>query len=204
MEGLHEDQEALFHSYPCAYYVQSPSTISHANSADIRNTTTESAFHSPVRNETNPTHETSRLALSHSSSRGSNHYFLHHEKKISYDARSHATGTTENGDHNRLIIVDHRVHCGDHDDNDDDDDDEDYYSFYGKRRSGWWKRYCSYRNSDSSVWICLQICWRAMLSFWIALLVFYIATKPAPPKVSIKVHLVLNGRSVMALISNIS
>ncbi|KAF3437900.1 hypothetical protein FNV43_RR20656 [Rhamnella rubrinervis] len=161
-----EDQElALFQAYPCGYYVQSPSTISHANSTDghIRNTTT----------------------LSHSSSRGSNHYLTlhHHEKKISYDARSHGTAvtTTENGDHhhNRLIIVDHnKLGHLDHDHGYDDDDDEgqEDYDYYEKRY--WWKRYCSYRNSDSFGWICLQIGWRAMFSFWVALLVFYIATKP--------------------------
>ncbi|KAI5341741.1 PREDICTED: Late embryogenesis abundant [Prunus dulcis] len=178
-----QDQEALFHSYPFAYYVQSPSTISHANSADIRNTIPESEFQSPTRPEpTNPTlhEEASRFTLSHySSSRGSSHSFLH-QKKISYDARSNGTGT-ENGV-NRLIIVDGG---GKGDDGGDEDDDEEYY--YGVRKtSRWWKTYCSYRNSDSCVWICMQISWRAMLSLCIALLVFYIATKPPPPKVSIK------------------
>jgi len=96
-----EDQEALFHSYPCAYYVQSPSTISHANSADIKtnNNILESTYHSPTRSDTiltskNP--EVSRFTLSrYSSSRGSNNSFLN-EKKV---------GGAEKGV-NRLIIVD--------------------------------------------------------------------------------------------------
>ncbi|KAL6288499.1 hypothetical protein ACE6H2_006009 [Prunus campanulata] len=151
-------------------------------SADIRNTIPESEFHSPTRPEpTNPTlhEEASRFTLSHySSSRGSSHSFLH-QKKISYDARSNVTGT-ENGE-NRLIIVDGG---GKGDDGGDEDDDEEYYGV--RKTAGWWKTYCSYRNSDSCVWICMQISWRAMLSLCVALLVFYIATKPPPPKVSIK------------------
>jgi hypothetical protein len=184
-----EDQEGVFHSYPCAYYVQSPSTISHANSADIRNIhNSESTYHSPLRSETfltnppNPSHvEASRFTLSrYSSSRGSNNSFLH-EKKVAYDAQSHGTGT-DNGE-NPLIIVDGGV-LGDGDDENEDEDDEKEY--YGRKR-GFWRRYCTYRNSDSCMWICLQICWRAMVSLGVALIVFYLATKPPPPKVSVKV-----------------
>ncbi|KAF2319533.1 hypothetical protein GH714_016831 [Hevea brasiliensis] len=95
-----EDQETLFHSYPCAYYVQSPSTISHANSAELKTQSLESTFHSPSRSDTNillnKNPEVSRFTLSrYSSSRGSNNSFLN-EKKISGD---------ENGV-NRLIIID--------------------------------------------------------------------------------------------------
>ena len=188
-----EDHEALIYhtTYPCAYYVQSPSTLSHANSAtDIRNIQNDaesSLFHSPIRSEThpsNPTHieDPSRCyALSrYSSSRGSSS-FLHH-KKISYDdGGSHGTAT-ENGDVNRLIIVDGNGHGGD----DDDDSDYDDVFDYGKRR-GKWKRYFSYGKSDSCVWISLQISWRLLLSLGVALLVFYLSTKPPPPTVSIEV-----------------
>ncbi|XP_018834341.1 uncharacterized protein LOC109001491 [Juglans regia] len=184
MDGV-EDQEALFHTYPCAYYVQSPSTLSHTNSADVRNNN-ESTFHSPVRSETflantaNPNHEASRFTLSrYSSSRGSNNSFLH-EKKVAYDARSQGTGT-ENGE-NRLIIVDGGV-LGDNDDEEDEDGEKEYY----QRRRGRWRRYCTYRNSDPCVWICLQISWRAMVSFGVALLVFYLVTKPPPPELSVKI-----------------
>ncbi|XP_059434748.1 uncharacterized protein LOC132167740 [Corylus avellana] len=179
-----EEQEGGFHSYPCAYYVQSPSTISHANSADIRNINNES----PPRSETflangappNPNHvEASRFTLSRYSSRGSNNSFLH-EKKVPYDARSHGTGT-ENGE-NPLIVVDGGVLLGG-DDEEDDDDDKEYYG----RKRGCWRRYCTYRNSDSCVWICLQICWRALVSLGVALIVFYLVTKPPPPNVSVKI-----------------
>lgn len=193
MDGV-EDQEALFHSYPCAYYVQSPSTISHANSADIRNTNIESTFHSPVRSETfltnttNPNHvEASRFTLSrYSSSRGSNNSFLHENKKIiAYDVQSNGTAGTENGE-NRLIIVDHGGVC-DGDDDDEEENDDDYEKEYKGRRRGYWRRYCTYRNSDSCVWISLQLVWRAIVSLGIALLVFYLATKPPTPKFSIKI-----------------
>ncbi|XP_022734511.1 uncharacterized protein LOC111288029 [Durio zibethinus] len=183
----HEDQEALmFHSYPCAYYVQSPSTISHANSADIRNNTTniedQSAFHfhSPTRSEAtflNKNPDVSRFTLSrYSSSRGSNNSFLHEKKNIGgLGSDDQKRGV------NRLIIIDHGVG----DDDDDQVSDEEEWS-YGKK-GGWWWRYCSFRRSSSCAWISLQICWRLVLSLGVALLVFYIATKPPPPKISIKV-----------------
>ncbi|MBA0737053.1 hypothetical protein Gogos_010535 [Gossypium gossypioides] len=188
----HEDQEALmFHAYPCAYYVQSPSTISHANSADhIRNPTNEDQsavtlhFHSPTPSESailtkNP--DVSRFTLSrYSSSRGSNNSFLH-DKSI-------VAAADHKGGFNRLIIIDHEVVKGDQNDDDDDDDndDDEGQGFYGKKK-GWWWRYCSFRSSNSCAWISLQICWRLVLSLGFALLVFYIATKPPPPKISVKV-----------------
>ncbi|PON81311.1 hypothetical protein TorRG33x02_228390 [Trema orientale] len=168
----HEEQEVVvFHSsYPCAYYVQSPSTVSRANSADlIRNTTINdsAAFHE------------------------SGHYFSsHHNKNISYDARSHETAASAENVENRLIIVDttstldQHDHDDDYDNDGDDDDDDDHY--YGRKRRGWFKRYCSYRNSDSSVWICIQLSWRFVVSLGVALLVFYVASRPPPPKLSIQ------------------
>lgn len=109
-----------------------------------------------------------------------------HEKKVAYDAQSHGTGT-DNGE-NPLIIVDGGV-LGDGDDDDDDEneDQNDEKELYYRRKRGCWRRYCTYRNSDSCMWICLQICWRAMVSLGVALIVFYLATKPPPPKVSVKV-----------------
>ncbi|XP_027343052.1 uncharacterized protein LOC113855619 [Abrus precatorius] len=189
-----EDHEALmYQTYPCAYYVQSPSTLSHANSTDIRSNIqndVESTFHSPIRSEThplNPTHEDerSRFALCrYSSSRGSSHSFLHH-KKISYDG-SHGTAT-ENDDVNRLTVVNDGGSTKDGSENDEEEEGLFYdYYYYGKGKGGW-KRYFSYRNSDSWAWIWLQMSWRILLSFGIALLVFYIATKPPPPNVSVEI-----------------
>ncbi|KAL7234262.1 hypothetical protein ACSBR1_017790 [Camellia fascicularis] len=195
------EEEALFRTYPYAlYFVQSPSTVSHSNSADLR-TSNESAFHSPLRSESNtnlptthPPQDLSRFALSrYSSSRGSNNSFLH-EKKIAYDLQSHGTTGTENGE-NRLISVHHGVDCdhdgdGDDDDDDDDDDDEeeeDDEEYFGKKGCWWWWRYLSFRTSSSLVWITLQIIWRFLVSLAIALVVFYIVTKPPPPNMSIKI-----------------
>ncbi|QCD95579.1 hypothetical protein DEO72_LG6g273 [Vigna unguiculata] len=185
-----EDHETMYQTYPCPYYVQSPSTLSHANSADIRiQNDPESTFHSPIRSEThplNPTHEEdegSRFALCrYTSSRGSSHSFSHH-KKVSYDG-SHVT-VTENGDVNRFVIVN-----GDGDNGRDENESREEGSFfeyyYGERKGGW-KRYFSYRNSDSCAWIWLQMWWRILVSFGIALLVFYIATKPPSPNVSVEI-----------------
>jgi hypothetical protein len=176
------DQETLFQSYPCAYYVQSPSTISHANSADIKtnNNIIESTFHSPTRSDTiliNKNPEVSRFTLSrYSSSRGSNNSFLI-EKKVS---------EPENNEVNRLIIVDGHGFNGDGGYEEEGmEEDED---FYYEKRGGWWWRYCSFRRSSSCAWVSLQIFWRLVLSLCVALLVFYAATKPPPPKTSIKVR----------------
>jgi len=186
-----EDHEALmYQSYPCPYYVQSPSTLSHANSADIRNQNDpESTFHSPIRSEThplNPTHEedeASRFVLRrYTSSRGSSHSFSHH-KKVSYDG-SHVTAT-ENGDVNRFVVVDGGENGRDESESREGGSFFEYY--YGERKGGW-KRYFSYRNSDSCAWIWLQMWWRILVSFGTALLVFYIATKPPSPSVSVEVY----------------
>ncbi|KAK3223997.1 hypothetical protein Dsin_011022 [Dipteronia sinensis] len=201
-----EDQDTLmFHSYPCAYYVQSPSTLSHANSAvDIRNinTTVESDCHSPTRSESttaigattflNKSNlEASRMiTLSrYSSSRGSNNNsnFLHENKKVVNftDVDDHdGPAVSEMSGQNRLIIVDHRHDDRDKDDDDDDHDDEDWY--YGSGKKGLWWRYFSFKRSNSCAWISLQISWRLFLSLGVSLLVFYMATKPPPPMVSIK------------------
>ncbi|KAK9283442.1 hypothetical protein L1049_011684 [Liquidambar formosana] len=193
MDGV-EDHEALFHSYPCdLYYVQSPSTLSHANSAaDCRHN--ESTYHSPLRSDnfiiTNPTitstsaREASRFTLSHySSSRGSNNSFLQ-EKKIVYDLQSHENDA-ENGEKCRIIVGTDVVEEEKYEDDFDDDDEKDDV-FYGRKGGhGWWK-YFSFRTSSSCGWICLQISWRLMLSLGLALLVFFIVTKPPPPKLSIK------------------
>lgn len=197
---VEDHHEALiYQTYPCAYYVQSPSTLSHANSADIRSNIqndAESTFHSPIRSEThptNPTHEEedpTRFALCrYSSSRGSSHSFLHH-KKVSYDS-SHDTVAT--GDVNRLVIIDgNGGGGGDDDDGDDEDEDEErglfYYEYYHGKKKGGWQRYFSYGNSDSCAWIWLQTSWRVVVSLGIALLVFYIATKPPSPSVSLEVR----------------
>ncbi|KAF4365549.1 hypothetical protein G4B88_025728 [Cannabis sativa] len=171
--GFHHSTTTIS-SYPCAYYVQSPSTVSHANSATdglLRNNTTLSS-----------TADQDYF----SSSNG-------HHKKISYDARSHETGASidhhhqkysNSVDENRRLIISNTTLNGDHHCGSEDEDD-DYEYYYGEKR-GWWKRYCSYRDSDSSCWICIQISWRFLVSLCVALLVFYIASRPPPPKLSIQ------------------
>lgn len=55
-----------------------------------------------------------------------------------------------------------------------DDDDEE-------------KRLMSLRSPKSGWWIVLQILWRFLFSFGVALLVFYIATQPPHPNISLRV-----------------
>lgn len=43
------------------------------------------------------------------------------------------------------------------------------------------------RSPDSGWWIILQILWRFLFSFGVALLVFYVATQPPHPNISLKV-----------------
>uniref|UniRef100_A0A803P4L0 Late embryogenesis abundant protein LEA-2 subgroup domain-containing protein n=1 Tax=Cannabis sativa TaxID=3483 RepID=A0A803P4L0_CANSA len=172
--GFHHSTTTIS-SYPCAYYVQSPSTVSHANSATdglLRNNTTLSS-----------TADQDYF----SSSNG-------HHKKISYDARSHETAASidhhhqkysNSVDENRRLIISNTTLDGDHHCGSEDEDD-DYEYYYGEKR-GWWKKYCSYRDSDSSCWICIQISWRFLVSLCVALLVFYIASRPPPPKLSIQI-----------------
>ncbi|WJX30910.1 hypothetical protein P8452_19398 [Trifolium repens] len=175
-----EDHETLtYQTYPCGYYVQSPSTLSHANSVDIRSSIqndAESTFHSPNRSETHPTNP-NRLALCrYSSSQDSNHSFLHH-KKISYDGT-----VTENDDDHHLVIVDDSGSVVS-----DEEEKGLFDEYYCEKNDGGWKRYFSYHNTDSYAWILLQVGWRVMVSFGFALLVFYIATKPPPPKFSLEI-----------------
>ncbi|XAR63444.1 hypothetical protein NMG60_11023381 [Bertholletia excelsa] len=174
------EEEALFRSYPYAlYFVQSPSTASRANSAELRNN--ESTFHSPTRSEPfpvprhptrseNQSQEATRFTLSRYSSRGSNNSFgnLHDKKIIPYDAG------TENDENHLTRGVEG---C----DDGWEEEEEDY--FEGK---GWWWRYLSFQTSSSLAWIGLQVCWRLFVSLGVALLVFYIATKPPRPQISVK------------------
>ncbi|XP_021903746.1 uncharacterized protein LOC110818985 [Carica papaya] len=179
----HEDQEALiFHSYPyAAYYVQSPSTLSHTNSVnavDVRNLHSTTSTHSSPANDA----VSGFTTLSRYSS---------NDEDVLSLLKGHKTkmiGVIPGGIHqkegaiNRLIIVDH-------DDEDDDDDEDDENNDGGKKKRGCWWRYMSFRRSDNNAcgWIALQIFWRLLFSLGVALLVFYIATNPPHPNISIKI-----------------
>ncbi|KAM7472507.1 hypothetical protein LguiA_010690 [Lonicera macranthoides] len=181
---MENEEEALFRSYPYAlYFVQSPSTLSHAN--------TSTTFHSPLRSSENfpaKTHPSAQqLALSHySSSRGSsNNSFLRDKNKIGpYDLQSHGTGV-DSGRHQIEGVTGGGEEEEEEEEEEGEDEGEEWYFGKKKRRGCWW-RYFSYRNSSSCVWICLQIGLRLMVSLGAALLVFYIATKPPPPILSVK------------------
>ncbi|CAN4110378.1 unnamed protein product [Withania somnifera] len=200
---MDSEEEALFRNSPYPlYFVQSPSTISHANSGELsrhnnsinnnnNNNSNEfsSICHSPM-----PRSKVDPLALSgYSSSRGSNHSLSYHEKKISCDSlQSHGTGT----DHENIEIDQEKrsaasllVYLGKNgssiregrDEYEEEEEEEDYY---GK---GNWKRFFSLGYSDSTPWIVLQVTWRLIVSMIVALVVFYIATKPPAPKVSLEI-----------------
>ncbi|KAF9598101.1 hypothetical protein IFM89_024446 [Coptis chinensis] len=188
-----EDEEALFNSYHCPvlYYVQSPSTISHANSNECRNS--DSTVLSPYRTEnfittrpSNPNHDVARFILSRYSSHGSNNTFLH-EKKISYDLQSHETGaTTENGALLRMCgSEEHKDVANDHVEQEVDDDDDYGIEWKGRSKGCW--RFFSFDTSSTCCWFFLQLSWRFMVSLGVALLVFFLATNPPPPIIMTKV-----------------
>ncbi|KAK9169556.1 hypothetical protein Syun_001696 [Stephania yunnanensis] len=195
-----EEVSALFHSYPI-YYVQSPSNTSHAYS-DAKTFNHESSFPYPIphtsNDPANPTQDDSRfLLLRYSSSRASTNSFHQQIKNAaSYELQVH--GGAAGNDCER----------GDEDDHDGvDDNDEDYEVVDcnkdrssnggrklvndivlvrpGSKRSGCW-RFFSFSASSSSCWIAVQLFWRLMVSVGAALLVFYLATKPPPPKMFVK------------------
>ncbi|MED6122749.1 hypothetical protein PIB30_042798 [Stylosanthes scabra] len=181
VEDHHNNPDSLvYQTYPCGYYVQSPSTQNDA----------ESTLHSPIRSETNPTNEydpAGRFTLCRYSSRGSNHSFLHH-KKVSYDSSHDTVATT---DVNRLVIIDGSGGC--HEEEEEEERGLFYYDEYydGTKKKGGWERYFSYKNSDSWAWISLQMSWRVLVSLGVALLVFYVATKPPSPNVSLQMAKIL-------------
>lgn len=163
---IDSEEEALFRSYNYSiYYVQSPSTISHANSAEI------------IRNfETEPT------IINHSSSHGStttNPLFLHDKKLLGsyYDEHVGNNGSSSPPLQGRemmklSMISNGRMKGGDRYNEDEDD--------------RWWTM-LAFGKSSSLGWKCLQVTWRFLVSMAVALIVFYIATRPPPPKVSLKV-----------------
>ncbi|KAK9123483.1 hypothetical protein Sjap_013085 [Stephania japonica] len=195
------EESALFHSYP-VYYVQSPSNTSHAYSDSKTFNQHDSSFPSPIphtaNDPANATQDVSRFVLlSYSSSRASTNSFHHHFKNAaSYELQVH--GGAAGNDCKR----------GDQDDHDEvDDNDEDYEVVDsnndrgsnggrkyvndialvrpGSKRRGCW-RFFSFSTSSSSCWIAIQLFWRLMVSVGAALLVFYLATKPPPPKMFVK------------------
>ncbi|KAL0379882.1 UNVERIFIED_CONTAM: hypothetical protein Sangu_0052500 [Sesamum angustifolium] len=165
----YSEEESLFRSYPYAlYYVQSPSTASHAN-YDV---------HSPPRSD----QEATRLALSrYSSSRGSNNSFLQDQSK----KKLHSSGddhVPENAGKGGVVVkpgVDFAAAA--------EEEEEEYDYDYGDQRNRGWIQYLSFRYSDSGWWVFVQLSWRFLLSLVIALVVFYVAAKPPPPTFSVQI-----------------
>lgn len=132
------EEEALCRSYPSSFYfVQSPSTVSHANSNN----------HPP--------------RLTYSSSRGSNN-----------TTSSHFNHNNNNNNQDLPLPL---------------KQEEDLH--YENSNQDGWIQYFSFNYSNSGTWIFMQLGWRFLVSFIIALLVFYLAAKPPHPTLSLKVLL---------------
>ncbi|KAG9449441.1 hypothetical protein H6P81_009406 [Aristolochia fimbriata] len=196
-----EDQEALFHSYPCAvYYVQSPSVVSHANSPDCRNPADSSSAllspnNFPLEEETpfndapaagvivDPSRrEAARFTLSrYSSSRGSNNSFLH-EKKIGYDLQSQ--GNCETEPQTGVLVLGYGRGGGRGGGDEEEEEEEDGGDCkLGRRKHG----VLSFGYSPAWYCVCFQMVWRLILSIGISLLIFFLITKPPHPRVYVKV-----------------
>ncbi|KAL5979783.1 hypothetical protein ACLOJK_041430 [Asimina triloba] len=183
------------------YFVQSPSTLSHANSAADGRHHDDSALLSPynhnpsaaqhnnttssiviVPTATTGVQEASRFTLSrYSSSRGSNNSFplhLHDSKKLSggYDVQSNLDNNRMFNDNGCCDIA--REAAG-------ADDDEDEKNGGGGGVGG--QRRCRrYSSSSSSLCLCFQIGWKLVVSLGTALLFFFLFTRPPPPKMSLQ------------------
>ncbi|KAL8262415.1 hypothetical protein R6Q59_023764 [Mikania micrantha] len=168
------EEEALFRSYPYTslYFVQSP--------------TTTVSYHSPTTQR--------RLILSHySSSRGSTNNSSH-DKRVSYDPR-------ESPDHDGVgggVVVKLGEKCGEFGGGGnvhggvvgvletEEEEEEEEEKRLGTAKKMW--DFMSFSDADSCVWIVFQISLRLMLSFGVALLFFYVITKPPSPKISLKIE----------------
>lgn len=164
-----EDDELEGVLFP-SYYVQSPSTTISIENSTARNTSySELPALFPSSNHHHST------TLSPSSSHGSNNI----EKISTNNNIATAFEDLQRHDQNeekRLITIDRSSL---------NDDDDGYYYYESQ---GWW-RYLSFSYSSSSAWILLQVSWRFLVSLGIGLLVFYMATKPPTPHISIKVYI---------------
>ncbi|KAL3622508.1 hypothetical protein CASFOL_033919 [Castilleja foliolosa] len=164
MDMINSDEEALFRSYPyaaAAYFVQSPSTHSHANS-HTDNITFYDHLTTNYQSPDNNSEPATNSGPAQSSSNGS------FAKKTKY---------SQDLDGEKYC----HVKINDVVDEDEEDDDEE-----NEKRSGW-AQYLSFGYSDSGWWVLVQLSWRFLLSLTIALTVFYVAVKPPAPKVSIKI-----------------
>ncbi|GKC90179.1 hypothetical protein Tco_1150828, partial [Tanacetum coccineum] len=130
----------------------------------VQSPTASVSFHSPAATQRR------FMTLSHySSSRGSTNNSFLHDKTI-----------PENDDAMVLKIDENNVH-GVGDEVESEDEEEEHKSFGKKMRD-----LVSFSESDSCVWMWFQISLRVMVSFGVALLFFYLITKPPPPVISLK------------------
>ncbi|XP_030552214.2 uncharacterized protein LOC115756529 [Rhodamnia argentea] len=158
-----------FPTYEGAYYVQSPSTVSHAYYSNHERLSTSFLSHP------NPTQQ----AIS-----SSTYALSRHSSRLSNDASALLPQNVNDPD---PMVSDDGEKCligfgGDMGGHDDEEEDVFY-----QEKVEWW-RYLSFGLYPSSnSWILLQLSWRMMMSLGVALLVFYLATKPPNPNVSVKV-----------------
>ncbi|GAB2232705.1 hypothetical protein Droror1_Dr00011752 [Drosera rotundifolia] len=197
---MDEQEEALFsYSYSSpSYYVQSPSTPSHAHNEYSRHCrVSSSSYNSPPTYDTytiSTQSDASRLGFSQSKSSDS---FVIHSKKSIDDLLSitHVAGLEiicVNQEECSKASVDDDHHCRDGEDGNNGLDDhevyDDFYEDHDNGGDGGFGKFLSFGTYPSSyVWTAIQLAWRSIVSLVAALLVFYIVTKPPSPHVSIRI-----------------
>lgn len=230
MMQMEEEEAILEYGNYGSYYVQSPSSVSHAHSTTESESCRNSQLllvppyhhHSPLQEEEqnisygstkpllNQIDDDNQLQDHHhalsselgaartstfsnlsrcSSSRASTTSFVHQNKMMmtvpsaaDHNAKIIVNGSGGKNDNNNIV-----VHASSALKRWGKVDDEEEYCYNYEDDKGHCWQYFSFSTYPSSVWIALQVLWRLLLSAMVALLVFYLITKPPPPHISVKV-----------------
>ncbi|OVA19409.1 hypothetical protein BVC80_9055g49 [Macleaya cordata] len=91
----------------------------------------------------------------------------------------------EDDDDDPCLILCEKKQKKDEQEDEDGEYDVDDYEDDRRRKLGFW-RFFSFGTYNSCMWVSIQIFWRLLVSFGAALFVFFLATKPPTPNMSIK------------------
>ncbi|KNA08130.1 hypothetical protein SOVF_165310, partial [Spinacia oleracea] len=230
MIEMEEEEESIieYGNYSNYYVVQSPSSVSHANStttisiddsADLCRNHQQPNYHlhhsplqlkeeqlyntKPLLNQiTNSTTDLSPCSSSRASFVHQNniirmpaHHLLpphaaadHHYANVDLlDNNSAAKNNKKLNNNNKMIVpATTYTSTGVTNLGKVEHGEEEYYN-YDNDEQGKCCQYFSFNTYTSPVWITLQLVWRFLISAMLALLVFYLVTKPPPPNISLKV-----------------
>ncbi|CAO2817403.1 unnamed protein product [Amaranthus hypochondriacus] len=184
MRKMEEEEEYGNNNYS-NYYVQSPSSVSHAHTRSISHSESDNNNNINIIPPTKPLlhsqHQHTNLSRCSSSRASTTTTCIpipNHNHKIIQGALIPVSDDLSSSKTNLKNVVVLRNNTKY---NNAYEEDEDYDYDY----DCW--RYLSFSTYPSSLWIALQLLWRFLLSLIFALLVFYLITMPPPPHLSLKV-----------------